>query len=241
MTKASRKRILVTGPTRSGKSEWAEWLALQSQQSVTYVATAQIYPDDLEWQARIATHRQRRSTSWQTLEVPIALADALHDAPLDQCWLVDSLGSWLANCLELSEAVWAESVEALLSAIADFPGTLILVAEETGWGLVPAYPTGRLFRDRLGELTRRIGAIADATYLVVAGRAIDIQQIGTPVSCFSPPEGYSSPAAACRRDLANQKGNNTRGTQAAGSGIETAGSASGESETSQETNCSNSS
>ena len=54
-----------------------------------------------------------------------------------------------------------------------------LVAEETGWGVVPSYPTGRLFRDRLGTLTRQIGAIAHATYLVTAGYALNLTDLGT--------------------------------------------------------------
>jgi adenosylcobinamide kinase/adenosylcobinamide-phosphate guanylyltransferase len=56
-----------------------------------------------------------------------------------------------------------------------------MVAEETGWGVVPAYPSGRRFRDRLGDLTRQVGAIADDTYLVVAGFAINLTATGTPV------------------------------------------------------------
>ncbi len=175
------KRILVTGSTRSGKSEWAEWLAIQSQQPVIYVATSQRNPTDTDWLARIETHCQRRPDSWQTLETPVHLASILRTAQSHECWLVDSLGTWLANVLEQSDADWNNAVEELLAAIAAFPSTLILVAEETGWGVVPAYPMGRTFRDRLGSLTRRIGAIADTTYLVVAGHAIDLSTVGIPV------------------------------------------------------------
>ncbi|HEY9738125.1 MAG TPA: bifunctional adenosylcobinamide kinase/adenosylcobinamide-phosphate guanylyltransferase, partial [Trichocoleus sp.] len=55
---------LVTGPTRSGKSEWAEHLAQQSGKSVVYIATSQVAADDLEWAARLEKHRQRRPTTW---------------------------------------------------------------------------------------------------------------------------------------------------------------------------------
>jgi adenosylcobinamide kinase/adenosylcobinamide-phosphate guanylyltransferase len=55
--------------------------------------------------------------------------------------------------------------------------TVILVAEETGWGIVPDYSIGRLFRDRLGYLTRQIGTIADGVYLVVAGYALNLRQV----------------------------------------------------------------
>ncbi|NER79999.1 MAG: bifunctional adenosylcobinamide kinase/adenosylcobinamide-phosphate guanylyltransferase [Leptolyngbya sp. SIO1D8] len=181
MCTAVSKRILVTGPTRSGKSEWAEWLAIQSQQPVIYVATAQKRTDDLEWQARIAAHCQRRPQAWRTQEVPVELAVALRTAQAGECWLVDSLGTWLANCLEQSDVEWQVTVEQLLATIASISGTLILVAEETGWGVVPAYPLGRSFRDRLGYLTRRLGTLVDITYLVVAGYAVDLSTIGSPV------------------------------------------------------------
>jgi len=179
------ERIVVTGPTRSGKSEWAETLALQSQRRVVYVATAQRGVADAEWQARIEAHRQRRPLTWHTVEEPLALTAALQTALAEDCWLVDSLGTWLANCLEQSESEWAATVAALVAAIAAFPGMLILVAEETGWGIVPAYPLGRTFRDRLGTLVRQVGAIADAVYLVVAGYAIDLRTVGTPVRSLS--------------------------------------------------------
>ncbi|MEM6837018.1 MAG: bifunctional adenosylcobinamide kinase/adenosylcobinamide-phosphate guanylyltransferase [Cyanobacteria bacterium P01_C01_bin.120] len=183
MTEPPQQRILITGPTKSGKSEWAEQLAQQSTQAVVYVATSQISPEDAEWQARIAAHQQRRPAGWQTLEVPVDLAAALAQAATADCWLVDSLGTWVANQLVLSEAAWQQEITQLLATIAQFPGRLILVAEETGWGVVPAYPLGRTFRDRLGALTRQVGAIADVTYLVTAGFAIDLSQVGTPINC----------------------------------------------------------
>lgn len=93
----------------------------------------------------------------------------------------------MANQLELSEVAWQQEVAGLLAAIAQFPGSLILVAEETGWGVVPAYPMGRTFRDRLGSLTRQVGAIADVTYLVAAGFAINLSQTGIAVSGAAEP------------------------------------------------------
>jgi adenosylcobinamide kinase/adenosylcobinamide-phosphate guanylyltransferase len=55
------------------------------------------------------------------------------------------------------------------------------VGEEVGWGIVPAYPMGRSFRDRLGRLVREIGVIADHVYLVTGGYALDLTQFGTPI------------------------------------------------------------
>ena len=177
----SRHLILVTGPSRSGKSEWAEELAAQVGDPVIYIATSQLNPTDLEWQARVQRHRDRRPQDWITQAVPFNLAQAIHTAPIAHCLLVDSLGTWLTNCLDQSEEDWEKTTQSLLASLQSTSNTVILVAEETGWGVVPAYPLGRTFRDRLGHLTRQIGAIADTVYLVTAGYALNLSQLGTPL------------------------------------------------------------
>jgi adenosylcobinamide kinase/adenosylcobinamide-phosphate guanylyltransferase len=178
----SRQLILVTGPARSGKSEWAENLAEQSGKSVIYVATAQSSPDDLEWQARIVKHQQRRPTNWKTQLVPIDLAATLHTTTPAHCLLIDSLGTWLANQLDQDEVTWEQTLKELLISLETADSDVILVSEETGWGVVPAYPIGRVFRDRLGTLTREIGAIATSTYLVTGGHVLNLSRLGSPLS-----------------------------------------------------------
>jgi adenosylcobinamide kinase / adenosylcobinamide-phosphate guanylyltransferase len=169
---------LVTGPARSGKSEWAEHLAAASGKSVRYIATAQVDPTDPEWQVRILQHQQRRPADWTTQHVPDDLAGAIATSQSSECLLIDSLGTWLANFLEQDESLWQQTVAEFLAQLQSSPSIVILVAEETGWGVVPAYALGRLFRDRLGSLTRQVGAIADAVYLVTGGYAVDLTQIG---------------------------------------------------------------
>ncbi len=177
----SHEIILVTGPARSGKSEWAEHLATQSGKSVVYVATAQLDPNDREWQARIEKHCLRRPSDWATLHVPIELSTTLRSTTAEDCLLIDSLGTWLANLLEQDEATWQETLQVLLQGLIHTSSNVILVAEEVGWGVVPAYPIGRTFRDRLGMLTRQVGAIADPVYLVTGGYVLNLSQIGTPL------------------------------------------------------------
>lgn len=177
----SQSVVLVTGPSRSGKSEWAETLAMRSGKTVIYVATAQTNPDDLEWQLRIEQHQRRRPEAWQTMNVPVDLVTILQMARETDCLLIDSLGTWLANVLEQDEDIWQQTVQALLFSLVETRGQVIMVAEETGWGVVPAYPLGRTFRDRLGTLTRHIGAIANPVYLVAGGHILNLSQIGTPL------------------------------------------------------------
>lgn len=173
--------VLVTGPARSGKSEWAETLATRFDLPVTYVATAQVDATDPEWQARIADHRRRRPADWQLLEIATELADIILAAPAQSCLLVDSLGTWVANCLELDQPAWSQQVQEFLHGLQTATCMVILVAEETGWGVIPAYPSGRCFRDRLGNLTRKIGAIADPVYLVTAGYVLNLRELGNPL------------------------------------------------------------
>ena len=146
-----------------------------------YVATARIDDTDPEWQARVEQHRQRRSPDWQTLEVPLHLATTLLESPANCCLLIDSLGTWLANHLEVIDSEWQHLSEQLLVSLQQCQSQVIIVAEETGWGVVPAYPLGRRFRDRLGNLSRRIGAISDVVYLVTGGYALNLSQWGTPL------------------------------------------------------------
>lgn len=180
MPTQQRRLIVVTGPTRSGKSDWAEYLAVQSHQPVQYLATALSNPEDQEWQARIKAHRDRRPPDWHILEVPYALAAAIAQAP-PGCLLIDALGTWVANGLEQPNDTWQHTEAELLDAFSHSSNLIIVVAEEVGWGVVPAYATGRLFRDRLGDLVRSVGAIADQVYLVTAGYAIDLKQHGESV------------------------------------------------------------
>ncbi|MEB3311919.1 MAG: bifunctional adenosylcobinamide kinase/adenosylcobinamide-phosphate guanylyltransferase [Snowella sp.] len=185
-TSTHREIILVTGPARSGKSEWAEYLADQKSPSVIYIATSQEDPTDLEWQARLEKHRLRRPSHWQTQAVPVDLNSAIAASPPASCLLVDSLGTWVANLLSQDDGQWQLTQQKLLTSLQTCANPIIFVAEETGWGVVPAYPLGRQFRDRLGNLTRSIGAIADKVYLVTGGHVLDLSQLGKPLPHFDP-------------------------------------------------------
>lgn len=178
----SGRLILITGPARSGKSEWAETLATQSHKLVVYIATAQVDYMDEEWQARIQQHRERRPKDWTTLQVPVELSATIQQAAETSCLLIDSLGTWLANILDQDETTWNHTLQMLLQTLQQARCTVILVAEETGWGMVPTYPIGRRFRDRLGTLVRQIGVFANPVYLVTGGHVINLSALGSPLS-----------------------------------------------------------
>ncbi|MFP4134864.1 MAG: bifunctional adenosylcobinamide kinase/adenosylcobinamide-phosphate guanylyltransferase [Halothece sp.] len=172
---------LVLGPASSGKSEWAEKLAKQSKRSVTYIATAIADHNDPAWQEKLQKHASRRPRAWVTQEVPTALAEAVQKGTAQECLLIDSLGTWVANLLTETETDWEVRVSQFLESLEQTASQVILVGEETGWGVIPAYKSGRLFRDRLGDLTRRVGENATEVYLVTGGYALPLKKIGYPL------------------------------------------------------------
>jgi adenosylcobinamide kinase/adenosylcobinamide-phosphate guanylyltransferase len=97
------------------------------------------------------------------------------------CLLVDSLGTWVTNLLEQDEFSWQNTVEDFLQTVQLVAADMIFVAEEVGWGVVPAYPMGRKFRDRLGSLVRHLGAICQDVYLVTGGHVLNLSLLGSPL------------------------------------------------------------
>ena len=175
----SANLILVTGSANSGKSEWAEYLAQSSNKPLIYIATAQKNEDDPEWMKKIELHQQRRNDLWQTWEIPLELPEAIGSLPSDHGVLIDSLGTWVANYLSVEDEIWQQQTRSFLDSLVQArTHPIVIVGEETGWGVVPAYELGRLFRSRLGVLIRQVGSIVDRVYLVVGGHAVDISKIG---------------------------------------------------------------
>ncbi len=160
---------LILGGMRSGKSSLAERLAQQSGMAVTYIATATV--GDQEMQDRVDHHRAQRPAHWDLVEEPLALADTLRSHASDErCLLVDCLTLWLTNLL-LNEdpGRLADEREALLDLIPQLPGHLIMVANETGMGVVPLGELSRRFCDEAGRLHQALAQRCDRVILTVAG------------------------------------------------------------------------
>jgi adenosylcobinamide kinase/adenosylcobinamide-phosphate guanylyltransferase len=180
--------IFITGPVRSGKSRFAERLARERGPDVTYVATARVDLEDAEWCARIAHHAARRPAQWKLVETArenaVSLDAIARDARAGQTLIVDSFGTWLAARMApgVDPAVLEASALATADALISSRAHAIVVGEEVGWGIVPEYPAGRIFRDILGRAQQRLAGESLAAYLVVAGFAIDLRRGGEPVS-----------------------------------------------------------
>jgi adenosylcobinamide kinase / adenosylcobinamide-phosphate guanylyltransferase len=186
--------IVILGGARSGKSAFAERLAASSGRTVAFIATA-IAGDD-EMRERIARHRASRPQEWHTLEEPLDLAGAVRIASnLAEVLLLDCITLWLANWLFqqygtnaeeefassalFDEGALKKEVGALLEAVSFLAPnkTLIVVTNEVGLGIVPAYPLGRVYRDALGYVNQCLARAANRVYLMVAGIAVDIKRL----------------------------------------------------------------
>lgn len=177
------ERTLVIGGARSGKSREAERRVL-SYAEVTYAATAGERPGDREWAERVAAHRARRPRHWRTVEGHRGVADAIRRAGSGEAVLVDCLTLWLTGVLDdVSGGDWESAGRAVLEAAADSAakdlvdaldsaaGTVILVSNEVGQGIVPATAAGRWFVDMHGRLNQQVAAACEDVVLMVAGRA----------------------------------------------------------------------
>lgn len=185
--------ILVTGGARSGKSGFAEQYAMRVAARGFYIATCQPY--DTEMRERIGKHRKDREDSgfrWQTIEDPHEAANELYrlkeqidkeisNGQQPAVVLLDCLTLWLTNWLMRIEHESYEDTrlkieqQKLLEAIFNYPYPLIIVTNEVGDGIVPAYPLGRLFRDEAGRFNQQIAAICERVFLVTAGIPVELK------------------------------------------------------------------
>lgn len=173
------KVVLVTGGVRSGKSRFAEERARGLPGSVTYLATAT--PTDAEMRRRIEAHRSRRDPTWETIEVERDIGDAVGKASGDIV-LLDCLTVLLGNVIVATEPNEAAVLEAcdrtvteLVEASSLRDGTLIMVTNEVGSGVVPPTPMGRWFRDAQGIANQRIAERADQVVWMVSGIPVQIK------------------------------------------------------------------
>ena len=176
---------LVTGGARSGKSAYAERLALETALPTVYIATA--LAGDEEMRSRIEQHRLRRPKDWQTVEcATAALAAAIREVSrADTCTIVDCLTLWLANVLARANDAEGPARddlrsldlerEALIGAVRAAPGLLILVTNEIGSGVIPISRLSRTFVDEHGITNRRFAEACDRATLMVCGLPLTLK------------------------------------------------------------------
>lgn len=174
----------LTGGARSGKSSIAVRRAQAVGKTVVLVATGQADDGDVEMADRIARHRAERPAGWRTIEEPTGLVTALREVGgpgAESCptVVVDCLSLWVANLMARGddEATTLEQAHALGRWGAAYPGTVLVVTNEVGSGIVPMHPLPRDYRDRLGRVNATVAGYADLAQLVVAGRTLTLDPV----------------------------------------------------------------
>jgi adenosylcobinamide kinase/adenosylcobinamide-phosphate guanylyltransferase len=168
------RHVLVLGGARSGKTAFAEQLAIRSGKSPAYLATAEAL--DAEMRDRVASHQASRAGRFATLEEPLALSEALRAAAHQHdVILVDCLTLWITNLLMANEDV-SLAVTALGNTLAELRNSkVILVSNEVGLGIVPDNAMARTFRDLAGAAHQQLAEICDDAYFIVAGLPLTLK------------------------------------------------------------------
>ena len=181
------RSTLIIGGARSGKSNFAQELALKAPQPVLFVATAEA--GDEEMRQRIETHKRTRPDTWRTLEAATLVGDRI-------CQEIDAVPTVIVDCItllvnnvfnrylnsggELSEPSLVEKdvmveINSLVDCINQAEAEFIVVTNEVGQGLVPASNMSRLYRDLLGKANRILAQHADNVYTMVAGLPVKVK------------------------------------------------------------------
>jgi adenosylcobinamide kinase/adenosylcobinamide-phosphate guanylyltransferase len=183
-----QRHALVLGGARSGKTAFAERLAMRSGDRPVYLATATAL--DNEMRERVATHQRLRSGRFTTIEEPLDLPGALlRAAQAHDVILVDCLTLWITNLLGTGRDV-AGATEELAATLPEVAGArVILVSNEVGLGIVPDNALARTFRDLAGSAHQRLAEICADVYFVAAGLPLVMKGEAPPGAEETPEEG----------------------------------------------------
>lgn len=185
----SNKCVLIIGGAGSGKSHFAQELALKLGGPVLFVATAEA--GDEEMRRRIDAHRRRRPPDWKTLEVTTSVGQhILKETERYRTVVVDCVTLLVNNVFSrqgdgesietpLLEEALDREIGGLIEAVRRSDAGFIIVSNEVGLGIVPANAMGRLYRDLLARANRALAAVADEVYLTVAGLPVVIKGEGS--------------------------------------------------------------
>lgn len=171
-----RKRIMILGGARSGKSSLALREASLAEGKKAFIATAEALDDEMKM--RIAKHRRERDSNWQTFEEPLEISSLIRKISGEyDVMLIDCLTLWVSNIMMNDMPFYAYADELIRVVMDDAsPALLYLVSNEVGLGLVPDTPLGRQYRDNIGYLNTRVAAAATDVYFMAAGIPMKIKE-----------------------------------------------------------------
>ena len=179
--------ILCSGGARSGKSEFAERLALSLKGRKAYFATGQAFDDEMK--DRIKKHQLRRGKEWITFEIPLHLHENWELIKnVSDVILIDCLTMFTSNHVfahgdintqedaNRIESIILKELRLLLQEINNSNDkTVIFVTNEIGLGIVPENKLARYFRDITGRVNREVASAANKMYLTISGVTIELK------------------------------------------------------------------
>jgi adenosylcobinamide kinase/adenosylcobinamide-phosphate guanylyltransferase len=167
-----KRIILITGGARSGKSRYAEELALSLSPNPVYVATAHVWDD--EFRERVKKHQERRGPEWTNIEEEKLLSR--HDLT-GRVAVIDCITLWCTNYFfELQEV--DKALDALKAEFDEFTAkdaTYIFVTNEIGMGGVSENAVQRKFTDLQGWMNQYVASKADEVILMVSGLPLELK------------------------------------------------------------------
>lgn len=167
---------LIIGGARSGKSSYAEQLAISKGDVRFYLATAVAF--DQEMADKIAIHQKDRGSLFEkTIEEPLNIAKALSKNEKEcDVILLDCTTVWLGNLLYnygLKESY--DEVDQFLKYLENPKTNVVIVSNEVGQGIVPADYESRFFRDQNGFINQKIAKLVDNVIFMVAGLPVVVK------------------------------------------------------------------
>lgn len=169
-----KRIILITGGQRSGKSSYAEKLALSLSPYPVYMATSRIW--DEEFRQRVLRHQERRGEEWTNIEEEKTLSR--HELK-GRVVLIDCVTLWCTNFFFDLDANVDAALQAIKQEFDNFTNqnaTFIFVTNEIGSGAVSENTIQRRFTDLQGWMNQYIASKADQVYLMVSGIAVAIKE-----------------------------------------------------------------
>lgn len=168
-----KRIIFITGGQRSGKTSYAEQLALSLAEHPVYLATAHVW--DEEFRQRIVRHQQNRGPRWVNVEEERVLSR--HDFN-GRVVVVDCLTLWCTNFFFDSNSEVEPALQALkteFDRLIAQDAIFLFVSNEIGLGGVSENQLQRRFTDLLGWMNQYVARSADEVYLMVSGIPVRIK------------------------------------------------------------------
>jgi adenosylcobinamide kinase/adenosylcobinamide-phosphate guanylyltransferase len=169
----SKGLIFITGGARSGKSRYAQELALQLSNNPVYLATARHWDDDFE--KRIQRHQSERDERWTSIEEEKNISGLSFS---HKVVVVDCVTLWLTNFFTDNKYDIDASLQQCkqeIDKLNTVENTFIIISNELGMGMHAETEIGRKFTDLQGWMNQYIAKKANKVVFMVSGIPVMIK------------------------------------------------------------------